>query len=101
VEPTAIALILEDADKDMVDFQILAVVMAAVALATVAVQASLPFKTKLCPSWLDCQLLLSNTSLTVSAKIPSGDGMKQMQKNPGELKKNKGQVVLTQERFFL
>jgi hypothetical protein len=66
--------------EDAVDLILLAVVMAAVAMATVAVQASLPFKTKLCPLWLDCQPLLSNTTFTISAKIPSGDGIKKMLK---------------------
>jgi O-antigen/teichoic acid export membrane protein len=43
VEPTAIVLLLEDAGEVAVVFLILAVVMAAVAIATVAVLASMLF----------------------------------------------------------
>jgi hypothetical protein len=80
VQPTAIALILEDVGKDAVNLILLAMVMVAMTMAMVAVQASLPFKTKLCPSWLERQPLLSNTTLTILAKILSGGGMKQMLK---------------------
>jgi hypothetical protein len=75
--------------------------MAAVTMAVVTVQASLPFKRKLCPSWLDCQPLLSNTSLTVLAKIPSGDGMKQMLKTQVNKKTKQGTSCSDTRNVFL
>jgi hypothetical protein len=89
--PMAIALVLQDVvAAEVFRPRDVAMAMAAVAMATVVVLASILSKQPRLrlPLKIQCQSQ-HNTTLTKSAKIPIGDGMKQTMLNPQVNKKKR------------